>query len=161
MEVKFIFKSFWLILILVGLLNYLLMRLRIKKNFTDPADIDGANRFLILSLFYINMPFLIIGVLQIFGGHDNIFFIFSGQYQNSYVLLSWVVMVLVWGLLLYWVLVKDGAKIISKYRVLFNNMPENETMIKIIIVLMVLGGIAALTIGNMTDFYHGLRTINP
>jgi hypothetical protein len=69
-------------------------------------------------------------------------------------------MIIVWGLVLYWVLFKDGAKIISKYRVIFRNMPEDETKIKLLTVLMVLGGVVALIIGNIA-IQNGLKTMIP
>ena len=108
-----------------------------------------------------NFPLLILGILQKTGGFNNFLFIFSGQYQNTYVLLAWLSMIIVWGLVTYWVLFKDGAKIISKYRVIFRNMPENETKIKLLTILMLLGGLAALIVGNIANIHNGIKTMMP
>jgi hypothetical protein len=89
------------------------------------------------------------------GGFQNLFFVFSRDYQNIYVLLSWIVIIGFWATILRWVFCQNGASILIKYKVVLQgNFPSNETMIKIFFVFVVVCALVALVSGIFNDLNH-------
>jgi hypothetical protein len=57
-------------------------------------------------------------------------------------------MILYWGLLLYLIIIRNGAEIIAKYNKAFRNMPSDKNKIKIFFGIMILGALIILLFGN-------------
>ncbi|MDD2710315.1 MAG: hypothetical protein PHV34_20215 [Verrucomicrobiae bacterium] len=91
------------------------------------------------------------GLVQFLGGHHHPFFIFSRKFQDPTVLASWTILILLWGLMLGWIWIGKGAKIIVKYRQGFNNIPESECAVKSLVTVCVLAGAIALGYGSAMD----------
>ena len=70
--------------------------------------------------------------------------------------MGFISILLFWGLLIYFIVIKDGADFMSKYNFAFRNMPKNKTIIKLFHILMVLFGLIALLLGN--KFMGGIYT---
>ena len=150
---KVFFKYFWLLSIGMGFINYFAFKKRLSKNIADESrqEISSLLRSILVVL---TVPFGLIGILQMLGKFESFFFVFSRNYNNIYVVLSWLVMIFFWIITLRWVFCKDGARMLLKHKDIFGaNFPINETLIKIQLVIMIIGGLAALTIGISIDLY--------
>lgn len=151
---KLIFKYFWVLAVLSGFLNYLFIRHRALRNSMDEKDNEELKNLLRGILAYLTLPFLLIGILQMLGGFQSLFFVLSRDYHNPYVLLSWIILISWWVLTLYWVLYKDGTTLLIKYQHIFRgNFPSNETMIKLFFILTTTVGLIGMYFGVMNDFY--------
>lgn len=161
---EIIFKYFWFLGGIIGVINGLTTRYKINqltgKN-PERYEVEEANKVMKGAFLSHTLPYFAIGILQLMGGFDSFFFIFSKDYNNTYLLLSWLVLAGCMVSLLYWVWIKNGAAIIVKYReALGQNLPNNELLTKGIISLMVLGGVIGFIVGSSFDFNQISSIVN-
>jgi hypothetical protein len=154
-----ILKYFWLIGAIFGFINGFLFYKRIKKelksNQENQHEIDVLAKGYLISM---TLPYLILQLLQLVGGYKSAFFIFLFDYTNLYYCISISVIAISWILLLYWILIMNGAEIISNYNSCFRNLPKSKKLIKLLVLLMVLGGLIVFIILNRSyDFKMAIQ----
>ena len=93
----------------------------------------------------------LLGIIQILGGYDNCLYLFSKDFNNPFIISALAVLIISWLLLLKWVFLGNGAKTIIKFRSAFQNMPDNELGVKMMVLMSVAGGIAGLIFGIIMD----------
>lgn len=150
------FKYFWFLCAIVGLLNILFIKLRVKdNNFDSEDDINSARRLLKGLSIYLTVPYFLLGIFEILGGYDNCFFVFSNNYNNIFLLLSWMTLVATWIFSVYWIFAKDGARKLIKYgNVLSENKNNlNETQLKLGVTLFFIVIICVLIFCVKIDVY--------
>lgn len=155
---QILFKNFWLLAAMVGLINTFIIRSRMNKFIkANPHEIVEAKRVtngIFLSLI---VPFLLLGILQLLGGFKNMSFVFSNNVGNVYVLLSWIVLFVWWAITWRWVVYKNGAKILIKYRrVIGFNVSSNEQLTKLQITFIIFCGVIALVIAVVFGFFKDI-----
>jgi hypothetical protein len=149
-------KYFWLIAAIVNSFNWLLIQFRVNRIVQRNPELLAESKRLMRGLgIFLVLPFFLLSILQWAGHFDNALYISSLNYTNLYIVLSWSVFILLYIGILYWVLVRDGAKILIKFRTVFRNMPENETLVKLLTLVMVMGGSFALYTIITANAYKG------
>ena len=108
---------FWGLGILIGIINGILIRNKIQM---VSLGNEGYNREiedkLIKGVFgAITIPFALLQIIQLISGYENAFFVFFHDYTNPFYWAGVSVMVISWGLYLYWVFLKKGAQVLLKY----------------------------------------------
>ena len=149
-------KYFWLIAAIVNSFNLFWIQFRVDRIVQRNPELLADSKRLMRGLaIFLVLPFLLLTILQWAGHFDNALYISSPNYTNFYIVLSWSVFILLYIGILYWVLVRDGAKILIKFRAAFRNMPENETLVKLLTLVMVMGGSFALYTIITANAYKG------
>ena len=161
----FLNKYFASIGVLIGLLNTLFLYKRIYKirqnNNENEIDFE-LNNFIKWYGICFTVPYLLIQIFQILGKYNSIFFLFLLDFNNPFFVLSFISMILFWGLLLYLVFSKNGSEIMIKYHKAFGNLPANKNILKLFYCLTVLVGLLVLLFGNkisggaITYFYENV-----
>ena len=144
-------KYFAFIGAIIGLINTFFVYKRIKSiyfNNNETLENDELKNFIKWYGICFTIPFLLLQIFQIIGNYKTVFYIFLLDFSNPFYILGFSSMILFWGLLLYLVIIKDGAAIIAKYNKAFRNMPADKNKIKIIFILIILGALVALLFGN-------------
>ena len=148
---SFILKYFFGIGILIGLMNTIYVRnkmIKINQNIED----DEIKYFVKWYGICMTIPFFLIQLFQLLGNYQNCFFLFFRDFNNPYYFMAFITLVIFWALLLYLVIIKNGADVIAKYNKVFVRsifeININKNLIKIIIILIVLAGLIALLFGN-------------
>jgi len=150
-------KYFWIIGVGIGLINGYSFQRKIKTAIlTDKSNESEIKNLVVGYYSALTIPFLLLQVLQILGKYNTSFYIFLLDFSNIYYTLAFTVLISCWILLVYWVVLKNGAGLISKYNSSFGNFPKDTKLIKLITILCVFGGIIAFIISNnmpgFTDF---------
>lgn len=151
-----IFRYFWFIAAMVGVLNYFIIQIRIPDELKEDSEYGGFKKGFLL---FLTVPPALLGLLQTLGDFPHPFYVFTRDFQNVFIVLSWAVLFFTWGVFLFWVHYKDGARILVKFGKAFRGMPENENVVKILFTFIVLISIAALVVGvgiNLADKAPGM-----
>jgi len=142
-----IFKYFWLICFVFGLVGFLILHLKIRKIVKENNDTDEQNaRLMKFAVWYgicTSFPYLFLQVFQLLGNGKMLFFIFSLDFSNPFYVLSIVTLFLFWASIIYFVIIKDGAEIMARYSTVFG-MQANKIIIKLLYGTLVLVGILVL-----------------
>lgn len=130
-----IFKYFWFICAIVGIMNICIFRLKLKNEKVD------SKIFKSLAIFFI-APYILLGIFELLGGYDNCFYIFSNDYKNIFLLFSWLTLAVTWIIPFFWIVFRNGARKLIEYRqVLLGDTSysnENETLLKVKVTLFLI-----------------------
>lgn len=147
-------RYLWFIIALSGIINYCYAKYRVQKAL-GPKDPDTPKmmRFLFQFLCVLTIPYFLVGVLQLIGGFESPFFIFSQDYQNTYLALAWMVIIGTSILVAKWVLFQGGANILVEFNsIMRNKAPGSETVIKFWAVVAVVFLLVFLIVGSVSDW---------
>lgn len=150
MGINLVLKYFASIGVLIGILNTYFVYKRMKKTYQNVEDEEINNIIKWYGIIF-TIPFLLMQVFQLLGKYQTVFYIFLLDFNKPFYIMGFVSMILFWALLVYLVIIKNGAEIIAKYNKAFGNLPSDKLKIKIfvgLIVLIVLIGLFILLFGN-------------
>ncbi|MHC4532989.1 MAG: hypothetical protein ACYS6K_03465 [Planctomycetota bacterium] len=134
-------KYFWLIAIVVtGINAYLIKFYSIKYIKENPELSDGYKKIFRCYLFWMNIPWVVMGAGCVIGKVPTIWHFFRPRDGNPYVLAWFGSTFLLWILYIYWLFFKGGAVMLSKHPGTFGEI-KNPALIKILSLLMIAGGI--------------------
>jgi hypothetical protein len=140
-----VFRHAWLLLIAVTCANAGVWWVRGKNTMAEqPEREDGYRRLIRGWLIYGNVPWLVMGVGVVFGEVRSVFDYFDPQ-NGPYVVAWYVSVVIIWVLLARWVFFAGGADELVKHPGLLNHPPQDPRTVKGLLVLMLMGGVAGLT----------------
>lgn len=146
----FMLKYFWFFAAAVGLLNMLTYRTKIRKLIKENPENEEALKNIFLNLFgTLVVPFLLLGLIQIVGRKEVVFYILSSNYSDLYLILSWITMFLAPALTCYWVIFKGGAK---AQRLLMSG-EVNEILVKLFSILPVIFILGGFIIGVLFGYF--------
>lgn len=157
---SYIFKYFWFIGAIVGLINTSISWLRINPVLIKKPELRADAQKLFFGLFFILvLPFIVLGILQLLGGFNNMFYIFSRDFNNLYLISSWASLALTYFIVLYWFFFKDAVRIVIIFREYIGRFPDNEAQIKALVILMICSGVIAVIVGINQDGYTLMNLI--
>jgi hypothetical protein len=141
------FKYFFSLGVISGLLNVFTIHRKFKKYYKDEnvglEANDDKSKIIKGVVTYRILPFLILQIFQFLGGYKSCFYIFSFDYHNIFYIMGFASLVVFGLLAIYFIVMKDGAELIVKYRKTFNLRTSNKNFVKVFIILgflwMVLG----------------------
>lgn len=144
-------KYFWFMGIPLGLVNAAMIYRRLCAGVSpDSPEKEDIAKLARGFFFWFSVPALVMGILQLIGGHHHPLFVFSRDFQRPTILASWIVLVALWVLMLWWVWLGQGAKTIAKYsRGL--SMPASEMGVKLVTTVCTLAGASALCVGAFLE----------
>ncbi|MBU6996442.1 MAG: hypothetical protein HXS41_07585 [Theionarchaea archaeon] len=151
----FIYEYMWVLFVLVGALNALYGKYRLRGTLREhPEWTEEANTFLKGYFLYMTVPFLFLMLLQFAGGYKNPFYMFLHTF-SIYQILAWVVLFFFWYRLFHYVFFQGGAKQLAKFHRALGNIPPSEIGIKILTVILLTAAIGVFIIG----YYWGIGEI--
>jgi len=139
------FRHAWVLFILVQCANGAVWWSRGKKEIAAHPELEAGYRSLIRGwLLYGNLPWIVMGAGIVFGGVPSIFHYFDPR-NGPYVIAFYVTVVALWILTAFWVFVRGGAEALIRHPGLLNLPSQEPWAVKALIVLMLAGGVAGLT----------------
>jgi hypothetical protein len=148
-------KWFWLFFIVVSFINAVIFQLRAKEQTRRRPELaEGYHKIIRGFITWGNLPWIIMGVGIMLGGVPGIFEYFRPADGNPYVIAFYGSVFFVWILGTYWIFIKKGAEMLVSHPGLFNRDFSSPTAVKLIWLLMVAAGIAAVVM-----FYSGFPSI--
>lgn len=118
---QIIFKYFWLIAVLVGVVNHVIIRSRVQKLVENQPDLEqDAPTVLNGYLLFMTVPFLLVGMVQLIGGFESPMFLYDRNLGNPFALIADGIILFCLGVLAYWVYLRDGAQTLIRFQLLEN-----------------------------------------
>ena len=128
-----LFRNFWILGVIVGLINSYIIRSRILSIVRQNPELKQEGEQLTKGYFFaLTLPWLILGVLQLAGGFSDFSYMFSRDLNNIYVLLSRGFIIFCLLLYLYWMVFRNGARSLIKFKLIRGLFSENERGLKFV-----------------------------
>jgi len=138
-------KWFWALCILTTFVNGAVFRFRAQKHIKlNPELGEGYNKIIKGFVIWCSIPWIVMGIGCTVGGVPSVWYYFNPKAGNLYVLAFFASVFLIWVLGSYWILFKGGALDLVKYSGILNYDIKNPTILKLIWIICVLGGIVAV-----------------
>ncbi|MCF8406031.1 MAG: hypothetical protein K9H58_18960 [Bacteroidales bacterium] len=117
-------KYFWIIIIGVIGINILIFRSRARTYLDDKPDIKEKTNILFWNVFiFTSLPFLIQGIGILTGNIDSVFDYLKPENANTFIILWYVSLFLMWTKGTLWIFNRNGAEFLSEHpEVLLKNM---------------------------------------
>ena len=133
----------WIMFIAVTTINAMMMRFRSRKYIQQQPHLAAGYQQLFTGvLFWLNLPWVVMGVGIVFGGVRSVFSYFRPRDGNPFVLTWFGVVIALWLLGFYWLFARRGAEFLVEHPGVFRRDPQSPNMIRLIYCLMVAGGVA-------------------
>lgn len=156
--IKFVFKNFWLLCIVVTLMNAFYFKFRARSLVKDNPDLEeGYNKVFWGTLIFAGIPWLVMGIGTTIGGIPTLFHFFRLRDGNPYVIAYHFTIVVIWILTVIWIYFKDGANFWIKYMLPLRGpslLPRpvfSVLDVKIWFALCLLGGLVGITMMWLTN----------
>lgn len=138
-----IFRNFWLIAIIAGIINSVIIRFKILSKVRKNPELQQEGNRLSQGYFLATTcPWLILGLLQNSGNFSDISYIYSNDYNNRYTILSRVFIIFCILLYTYWIVLRNGAETLIKFECVRET--SNAKFFKFITVVSATAGIIPL-----------------
>jgi hypothetical protein len=140
-------KWFWVMCIIVTLINGAVFRFRAQKHIRLNPDLeDGYKRIIKGFVTWGNVPWIVMGIGSTIGGVPSVWHYFNPKEGNPYVLGFFASIFLVWFMGSYWIFFKGGALELVNHSGIFNYDIKSPTIVKLIWIACLLGGMAGVFI---------------
>ena len=138
-------KWFWALCILVMFINGAVFRIRAQKHIKVNPDLEeGYTKIIKGFVMWGSIPWIVMGIGCTVGGVPTVWHYFNPKEGNPYVLAFFVSVFLIWILGSYWIFFKGGALELVSHRGIFNYDIKNPTVLKLIWIVCVLGGMVGV-----------------
>ena len=113
---ELIFRHFWLLALGIGLLNYFMIKRRIRPLIDENPDLEpGYERLLTWFLLFLTLPWIIAGTAILSGAAASLFDILSPHSGNWFVQIFWVCIVTLCVGPMGWVVFGSGAEFLEQH----------------------------------------------
>jgi hypothetical protein len=121
-------KYFWVIAMVVTSFNAIIFKRQSKQHIRDNPNLaDGYDKMIRGYLFWLNMPWFVMGIGCTFGGIPTVFHFFRPKEGNVFVIAWWLSVFILWIVSFYWILFQEGAEKLAKYRIVHFSSPGGKT----------------------------------
>lgn len=145
LSIDLIFNYFWVLLIFASVFNAFYLKIRSKKFIEKQPELqEGYDQLFKGELIYLNIPWVVAGIGMIFGGVSDFFSFFRPRDGNLFVIAFHLTIIALWALTIWWIYFKSGAEFLIKYPGVFNYDIKSPVLMKILVGVMLAGGIMAM-----------------
>jgi len=155
---KIMARYFWAICILVTCLNAVILKGRSKSHIEgNPELAEGYRKLIRGYLFWMNLPWIVMGIGCIVGGVPTMFHFLRPRDANPFVIVWWAVLFVLYGLSFYWVFLCKGAETLAKYEMIsYSSFGDtghvsSPKVVKLIFLLFLAAGVVAAIAMLTTD----------
>jgi hypothetical protein len=135
-------RIFWVIAIVITILNAYIYKLRFAKIIEQKPELrDGYNKLVRGYVFYLNIPWVVMGIGMVLGGVSNVFDYFRPSNGNTFVLAFYISILSLWVLGLIWIWFQAGAEFIIKYPGILRKEIKTPKQIRFLSIIIFLGSI--------------------
>jgi uncharacterized membrane protein YedE/YeeE len=145
---RIVSKYFWAIAILITCSNVLFFKGPSKSDIEeDPEASQDYNKLIRGYLFWMNLPWIVMGIGCTIGGVPTTFHYCRPRDGNSFVIAWWVIVFILYILDFYWIFFCKGAEKVVKYGMFSyysfgkNGKISNPKMVKLIHLLFPIVGL--------------------
>jgi len=147
-------KYFWLLAIIVTVINWLIFRKRAQKYIEENPQLAEGYAVLFRGyLFWMNIPWVVMGIGCTAGGVPSVWYYFRPRDGNPYVIAWFVSVFLLWLFGTFWLFFRDGAEMLTRHPGamefrygLKKKDITNPVLIKLFWLLALAGGVIAVVI---------------
>ncbi len=137
-------KYFWVLFIGATLINAAIARAKAQNQIkADPSLAEGYRRLLRGFVFWMNLPWVAMGILCMTGLVPTMYH-FGRPLENPFVLGWYGLMFLLWGALAFWVFYQGGAELLARHPCFFNVQITNPKTIKLLTLALLLGAMVGV-----------------
>jgi hypothetical protein len=112
----FVSKYFWLVAIILTLINFLMFRKRAQGHITKNPELAGGYASLFRGyLLWMNIPWVVMGIGCTVGGIPSVWHYFRPRDGDPYVLAWFGSVFFLWALGTLWVFFRDGAETLGRH----------------------------------------------
>ncbi len=138
-------KYFWLVCLLVTLVNVFIWKRQSGKFIAaDPSLAEGYARLFRGAMIWMSIPWVVMGVGCTLGGVPSVWHYFRPQDGDPFVLAWFASLFVVWGALVFWIFIQNGAEALVRYPGLFNVPNMSVVHVKLFTLVSLAGGIAGV-----------------
>jgi hypothetical protein len=153
---KIFTQYFWAIAIIVTCLNVLFFKGRSRSVIAeDPKALQEFKKLMRGYLFWMNLPWIVMGIGCTIGGVPTVFHYLRPRDGNPFVIAWWVIVFIEYILSIYWIFLCKGAEKFAKFTMhncsFCNRNISSPTMIKLMFLLCLSGGLIAAIAMWTTD----------
>lgn len=155
---EIIFKYFWIVFIVVTIVNALIVKFQSQKHMAKNQELkEGYDKAVTCLILYGNIPWVIMGVGNLSGMTNNIFDYFDPRGMNPIVLIFHLSIIVLWILMVKWIYFNNGAEFIEAHPGLVrkSNLSGNSNVtakeVKFFFPLMLFGGVVAMIMMWVVD----------
>jgi len=139
-----LYRHAWVLFIVVTVANGAIWWWRGRAEILrDPSLADGYQTLIRGGLVFGNVPWLVMGAGVVVGGVPSVFHYFNPE-NGPWVVFWYITVVVLWILFAYWIYLRGGAETLLRYPGLLNIRSREPWVLKTLIALMLMGGIAGL-----------------
>lgn len=156
--VSFLFNHFWIVIIIVTLINGLDWKSKSKKYIIEnPERKESYNKLIKGWLIYANIPWVIMGFGMLTGITNDMRDFFNPSQMNLIVLVFFFSIIFLWLLGSYWIYLKGGAEMLVEHPGFIpKTKKENKKLeiikVKLLWAMAIVSGIFGLYIAFNRDF---------
>lgn len=156
---EIIFNYFWFFCALVGVINFIIIKIKARRH--EYEDMEELNRILNGMLILLTIPFILVGVFQNLGGYENIMYVYSGDYNNVFVLLSWAAIIFSSLYVMLWVVFMGGAEKLQKYSYVLSTRSsiKSVALTKVVYVVMFISVLLSIYMGTRYHIYDEFKQV--
>jgi hypothetical protein len=139
------FRYAWVLFIAVTCANGAIWWSRGKREIARHPELAEGYRSLLRGwLVFGNLPWLVMGAGILLGGVPGVFEYFNPR-NGPFVIAWYVTVVALWFATVFWIFLRGGAEALSRHPGLPNLPVQEPWAVKALVVLMLAGGVAGLT----------------
>ena len=147
-------KYFWVVAVIVTMINLLIFRKRAQKHIQDNPHLEEGYASLFRGyLLWMNIPWVVMGIGCTFGEVPSVWHYFRPRDGNPYVLAWFVSIFFLWILGTFWLFFRDGAETLVRHPGalefrygLKNKDITNPVLIKAFWLLALAGGVVGVVL---------------
>ncbi len=146
-------RYFWAFAIAVSCINVVIFKVRSTRHIqANPELAEGYATLLRGYLFWMNLPWILMGIGCTVGGVPSVWHYFRPKDGNPYVLTWFASVFLLWILGTYWLFLKGGAEMLTKHPGMFKINISSPAIVKLFWLLSLAGGILGAIMMWRQDF---------
>ena len=141
-----IFRHGWILFVVVTALNALIGKFRSRKYISEnPGLGPGYDKLLRFTLFWQNLPWLLMGLSIETGRVHSVFSYFHPRDGNPFVSAWFCLVFAEWLFGFWWLFFRNGAELIANHPGFFQHQPKSAAMVKLLYCIVILGSILGFT----------------
>ncbi|MCW7468305.1 hypothetical protein [Leptospira kanakyensis] len=111
-----LFNHIWIVFIVVTVFNAIVLKFRSQKYIKEKPELEpGYDKLVKGILFYGNIPWIIVGIGNLFQYTNSLIDYLYIKTLNPFVIIFHISILILWSLAFYWIYFNNGAEFLVKH----------------------------------------------